>query len=296
MLHAATHLRPLAASIPATAPFADDLAIACEAALRGGAAVRRHYRRGDLTIEESTRGPVTNADRDSQAAISEFLRDLRPSDAILSEEAPRDHSDPDGGRLWVVDPLDGTREFIDGIGEFSVMVGLAVNGSAVLGAVYRPDPGILYAGVSDRCAWRFRDEDDAPALLNVRLAEGSRNVSPAGLRLTRSRSHPDQRLQRLESTLAPTSVILSGSVGVKCALIADGEADLYVHPVPYLKEWDTCAPEAVLRGAGGRVTDCCGSELTYGKSDPAQTNGIFAASPEAWRRNATSIIALFAGS
>jgi 3'(2'), 5'-bisphosphate nucleotidase len=76
--------------------------------------------------------------------------------------------------------------------------------------------------------------------------------------------------------------VISGSVGIKCALVAQGAADLYVHPVPFLKEWDTCAPEAVLRGAGGRVTDCAGEPLTYGHPDPRQRGGIFAATRGAW--------------
>jgi 3'(2'), 5'-bisphosphate nucleotidase len=78
--------------------------------------------------------------------------------------------------------------------------------------------------------------------------------------------------------------VLSGSVGVKCSLIAEGEADVYVHPVPFLKEWDTCAPETVLRGAGGRVTDCAGEALTYGKEKPAQPRGIFAGRADVWAR------------
>jgi 3'(2'), 5'-bisphosphate nucleotidase len=82
--------------------------------------------------------------------------------------------------------------------------------------------------------------------------------------------------------LGDVEVILSGSAGSKCALIASGAADLYVHPVPYLKEWDTCAPEAMLRAAGGRVTDCRGDALRYGKIHPAQPGGIFAAHPAAW--------------
>ncbi len=71
-------------------------------------------------------------------------------------------------------------------------------------------------------------------------------------------------------------------MGVKCALITNREADLYVHPVPYLKEWDTCAPEALVRAAGGRVTDCAGRSLQYGKPEPVQPGGIFAATRDVW--------------
>ena len=93
-----------------------------------------------------------------------------------------------------------------------------------------------------------------------------------------------RELEELEDRLSSSETVLCGSVGVKCARIAAGQADAYVHPVAFLKEWDTCAPEAVLRGAGGQVTDCGGGSLAYGKSDPRQPGGILAARSGTWRR------------
>ena len=189
-------------------------------------------------------------------------------------------------RLWVVDPLDGTREFIDGIDEFAVMVGLAEEGLASLGAFYVPGSGHLYVGVAEGGAWIAECDVHAGPESPIRVGEFSplRVGEPRDdrLRLVRSRSHPDDRLQAIESALPNVEVIPSGSVGVKCARIAEHVADLYVHPVPYLKEWDTCAPEAVLRGAGGRVTDCGGGTLRYGKSNPRQPSGILAGDPRSW--------------
>jgi 3'(2'), 5'-bisphosphate nucleotidase len=260
--------------------YALDLTVAGEAALGGGRAAMPFYGAGDLDVSSATGGPVTNADRASHRAITEHLRSSRCADRLLSEEGDAPDTGMDQGRTWVVDPLDGTREFIDRIGEFSVMVGLAVDGRAILGAVYRPDPDVLYLGIADEAAWRVDSASSEPRVASLHLEEGAGN----GLRFVRSRSHPDERLQALEQSIDPAQIILSGSVGTKCALIADGRADLYVHPVPYLKEWDTCAPEAVLRGAGGRVTDCQGDPLNYGKLNPAQPRGIFAARPEIWTR------------
>lgn len=235
------------------------------------------YQRDDLMVEDPTgRGPVTAADRASQEAILAVLEVERAGEPVLSEEAPA----PAGlaeSRLWVVDPLDGTREFIDRIGEFSVMVGLAVDGGAELGAVYQPATDRLFAGAAGVGAWRVEEASGAPR--PERLTTGTVHEP---LRFVRSRSHPDERIRRLEAALGEVEVILSGSAGSKCALVASGEADLYVHPVPYLKEWDTCAPEAMLRAAGGRVTDCRGEPLRYGKDHPAQPDGIFAAHPAAW--------------
>lgn len=259
-------------------PHGSDLAVAASATLAGGVAVMAHYGRDDLAIEDPTgRGPVTAADRDSQAAILEVLEQRRAGQRVLSEEAPPP-AGFEGGRLWVVDPLDGTREFIDRIDEFSVMVGLAVDGEARLGAVYQPAADRLFAGDVRSGAWVI--EGAREGAVPRPLAVGDLG---APLRFVRSRSHPDERIRRLEAALGEVEVILSGSAGSKCALVASGQADLYVHPVPYLKEWDTCAPEAMLRAAGGRVTDCGGEPLRYGKADPAQPGGIFAAHPAAWK-------------
>jgi 3'(2'), 5'-bisphosphate nucleotidase len=270
---------------------AEDLVMAAEAVLHGGTAVLEHYCHEDLVVEEATGGPVTSADRASHSAILKCLSSAGTPDPVLSEEGTASCGRIDGGRVWIVDPLDGTREFIDRIGEFSVMVGLAVDGSAALGAVYRPDPDVLYIGVSDRVAWRIAPEDGELKVRRLLVT-----VDSDKLRFVCSRNHPDRRLEELERNLRPSHRIFSGSVGTKCALIAEGRADLYVHPVPYLKEWDTCAPEAVLRGAGGRVTDCLGGELTYGKANPVQPAGIFAAATnDLWHRVAPTVLGVAEG-
>ena len=263
---------------------ADDLVTAATAALAGGEAAVAFYESDDLAIEEkagsgaSGSSPVTRADHAANLAVLRALGS-RTADPVLSEE-----SDPpperDGDRLWIVDPLDGTKEFIARNGEFSVMVGLAGGGRALLGAVYVPAALRLYLGHVELGAWVVDDPaGDAEAR---RLRVDERDDGP--LRLIRSRSHPDPALQELEARIGPVEVVISGSVGIKCARIADGDADVYVHPVPYLKEWDTCAPEAVLRGAGGLVTDCAGGALRYGKADPMQRGGIFCGRPEVHER------------
>jgi 3'(2'), 5'-bisphosphate nucleotidase len=281
----ARRISAAAAASTGSAELGEDLGLAAFAVVIGGLEAMRFYGSTDLDVKDPTgRGPVTRADRASHEAIVDLLRDRRPEDAVLSEEGDGPAPAGDPSRRWIVDPLDGTQEFMAGIGEFSVMVGLAVEGSAVLGAVYRPDPGRLYAGIADRAAWRVGNGGSPPDLRPMRVGPAA-----AGLRFARSRSHPDARLQGLVDRIRPDRTILSGSVGTKCALIAEGEADLYVHPVPYLREWDTCAPEAVLRGAGGRVTDCRGEPLAYGKPEPAQPFGIFAARTDIWNRFSSTI-------
>jgi 3'(2'), 5'-bisphosphate nucleotidase len=256
-----------------------DLITAARAALRGGQAALPFY--GDATVDVRSKGaggPVTEADHASNEAILKLLERERPEDPVLSEESPSPSPARPADRLWIVDPLDGTKEFLAGNGEFSVMVGLSRDGAAVLGAVFEPDIGRLYLGAIGLGAWRVDRPLDAPS---IRPLDAARTAVDR-LRFVRSRSHPSERLRRLEAQLGDFTPVVSGSVGVKCALITNGEADLYVHPVPYLKEWDTCAPEAVVRAAGGRVTDCAGGPLAYGKPQPVQPGGIFAATHDVW--------------
>ncbi len=274
--------------------------MAAAAALAGGAAILPYYGGAprDLGVElKAPDDPVTAADHASNRAILDLLARERPDDPVLSEESESPSESTRTDRLWVVDPLDGTREFIDGLGEFAAMVGLAEGGRCILGAVYRPDPGVLDVGIADGGAWRARVRPEAAGDLEERSLPRDLHLEPLRLeplhvpprrdgpvRFVHSRSHRPGALDELEAALGTLESVPSGSVGVKCGLIAGGEADLYVHPVPYLKEWDTCAPEAVLRGAGGRVTDCLGEPLGYGKSPPVQPEGILAAEAEVWTR------------
>jgi len=170
-----------------------------------------------------------------------------------------------------VDPLDGTSEFLSGNGEFSIMIGLAADGEPALGVVYCPATDLLYAASRDNGAWR--ETSGTRAVLRAPTERAH------GLRLVGSRSHPDPLLERMRVALGIHDVEAHGSVGIKCALIAEGRRDVYIHPVPYLNEWDTCAPEVILREAGGTVTDCHGDPLRYNKPDPRQPHGILATAP-----------------
>lgn len=224
---------------------------------------------------ESTRkaggSPVTEADHASNRVILDGLRQAFPGDAILSEESRDSEARLTAERVWIVDPLDGTKEFLARNGEFAVMIGLAVNAEPVLGVVYRPVGNVLYAAARGEGARIERNGDSTP----LRLAPAKMDR----LRLVGSRSHPDPLLGRMQEALGITDVRPCGSVGVKCSLIAESECNLYIHPVPYLKEWDTCAPEALIREAGGSVTDCNGDPLRYNKPDPVQPHGIVVCAP-----------------
>ena len=244
--------------------------LAARAARAAGAAAMRFYGNAS-SVSKGDGSPVSQADHAANQVIVEALRAAFPADAILSEESKDSAERLSAKRVWIVDPLDGTKEFLAQNGEFSIMIGLVEDGEPDLGVVYLADGDVLYGAVRGMGAWVERDGERS-ALLREAFAGG-------GLRLVGSRSHADTLLLAMQEGLGITDVVPCGSVGVKCSRIATGERDLYIHPVPFLKEWDTCAPEVILREAGGWVSDCRGEPLRYNKPDPRQPHGIVACAP-----------------
>ncbi|MFZ2359327.1 MAG: 3'(2'),5'-bisphosphate nucleotidase CysQ [Anaerolineae bacterium] len=234
-----------------------------------GELVRSYYDNGAAVAWKGADDPVTAADHAANQHLVAGLGRAFPSDGILSEESHDNRARLARRRVWIVDPLDGTKEFIGRIGEFSIMVGLAIEGEAVLGVVYQPVADLLYRG--------------APGLL-AELAQGgsvqplavSSVADPAQMRLVASRSHRDPLVDAVCRQLGIIHDRPSGSVGLKVGLLASGQCDLYIHPSPGLKEWDTCAPDAILRAAGGAISDAWGRPLRYNKSDVRQRWGLAA--------------------
>ena len=236
-----------------------------------GAAAMRYY--GSASAQaKSDSSPVTLADHAANDVITRELRAQFPEDPILSEESADSPERFAAQRLWIVDPLDGTKEFIAQNGEFAVMIGLAVAGEAVLGVVYLPESGALYGAARGMGAWVEHDGRRHP-LARMPLSQG------AVPRLVVSRSHGHSLTARIQASLGIKDATVAGSVGVKCARIAANTQDFYVHPGPYLKEWDTCAPEVLVREAGGVVSDCLGNPLRYNKPHPVQPHGVMAVAP-----------------
>jgi len=234
-----------------------------------GKVLRDYHDRPDEIDWKGVDDPVTAADRALNAFLVSALHDEFPGDAILSEEQNDDLSRLECDRVWCVDPLDGTKEFIARNGEFSIMVGLAVKGVAALGVVYQPLLDIMYSGIRNKGARVRKAGKESP----LRVSDTG---EPGEMRLLVSRSHRNPILDRIKARLGVTKERVSGSVGLKCGLIARGEADLYLHPAPGIKEWDTCAPEAILVGAGGQVTDCWGRPLAFNQADVRCRTGLVA--------------------
>jgi 3'(2'), 5'-bisphosphate nucleotidase len=213
--------------------------------------------------------PVTEADRSANQHIVSRLRARFPKDGLLSEESKDDLMRLECERVWIVDPLDGTKEFIARNGEFSVMIGLAIGGKPAMGVVMQPANYLLYGGAVGHGA--FLVEDGERIDLSV-----SHFMDTSSMVMVSSRSHRQQIVDRIRATLHITRERVSGSVGLKVGLIARRLADLYIHPSPGCKEWDLCAPQALLEAAGGCMTDCWGNALRYNKRDVRAHNGIVA--------------------
>jgi 3'(2'), 5'-bisphosphate nucleotidase len=170
----------------------------------------------------------------------------------------------------MVDPLDGTRDFIRGRRGFAVMIGLCVGGRPALGVVFQPTEGRLYYGGPDG-AERV-DTDGVVTHLRVSTVRDL-----AAIRLVASASHRTEAIDRVRAALGVRDEMNVGSVGLKLALIAEGERDLYVNPASKSSLWDSCGPEAILAAAGGRLTDLAGAPLDYsGATSLANERGLVA--------------------
>lgn len=260
---------------PATGDVLGRLEFAGQIAREAGERILGFY--GDAAFEVKAGGsPVTAADLASNEYLVTAIGARHPGEAILAEESADSGARLGQSAVWVVDPLDGTKEFLSRNGEFSVMVGFVDSGEPVVGVVYVPARRLLYGAALGHGAWVEDGNGGRRALRCVRAG--------ASLRLVGSRSHADALVGRMRDALGIRDERPSGSVGIKCALIAEGERDLYIHPVPYLKEWDTCAPELIVREAGGTVTDCLGARLRYNKPDPVQPDGIVASGVDVHER------------
>ena len=243
---------------------------ACKLAREAATIVTTFYVGSSEVEYKSHDEPVTEADRSANQHIVTRISEMYPDDGILSEESKDDLIRLEKKRVWIVDPLDGTKEFIARNGEFSIMIGLAVDGLAVMGVIMQPDPGILYAGGVGIGAFLYENENE-PVPIHVSDQQFVNRMT-----LVSSRSHRQQIVDTIRKRLKITSERVSGSVGLKVGLITRQLADLYIHPSPGCKEWDLCAPCALLEAAGGVMTDCWGNPLVFNKRDVRAHNGVVA--------------------
>lgn len=240
-------------------------------ALAASEEILRVYEQGFEVDFKGEDDPVTTADRAANTLICNALSQRFPAIPIVAEE-----SDPasyeafaKAERAFFVDPIDGTREFIARTDEFVVMIGLAERGVAHSGVVYAP---------ARRRAWFGSPTQGAATIENgtERAIQPNSTATLADALLVTSRFHDDADVERVVRALGIGRVQAVGSAGLKGALVAEGSADLYISPGQAGKRWDACAIDALLRAAGGTLTDTRGKALDYQREDLNNEAGLLA--------------------
>ncbi|CAN5894163.1 hypothetical protein BH11MYX2_BH11MYX2_33340 [soil metagenome] len=242
--------------------FQRELQVAVRAACAAGEVILEHYARGPIAVEtKSDDTPVTAADREANDAIVKVLRAEFPDDYLLSEELPDATERLTRSRVWIVDPLDGTRDFVQRTDDFAVHVGLAVDGKAVVGAVLVPVADLLYSASVGGGAWRTEDVlKEARGGTRVHVSTRT-SLDELRVGVSRLAPHPSLSPFFAATGLAPRVVRMGASV--KFMAIAEGRLDAVINASTSEHEWDTCAPEVILREAGGVMTDRDGAPFVY---------------------------------
>jgi 3'(2'),5'-bisphosphate nucleotidase len=257
--------------------FERELRIVLELARRAGEAALAFYGK-PLRVEHKDEfdEPVTQADRTVNELIVRALRESFPGDGVLAEESVDASERLSRERVWMVDPIDGTKGFIAGTGDFAVQIGLAVKGQAALGVLYAPATDVLYWAARGHGSWVLRPTSEADAGPKPERLHVTDETELSRTRLAESRSHRSPKMDEVVRALGVRAEVRSHSVGIKVGLLVERQADLYIHMSPKTKQWDTCAPEAVLAEAGGRMTDLWGGPLLYNTPDVLNRNGLVA--------------------
>ncbi len=261
----------------ATGPLNDQAATAeifVAAALKAGAAILQFWRKGGRAQAKSDGSPVTEADLAANSIILATLAEAFPATPVVSEEAAPPDAAACAEKFILVDPLDGTKEFLKGTEEFTVNIALIDRGHPVCGVVYAPAMGRIWQGF----AATVRAGDVAPGETDARKIRwrdiGCRRPSAAPVAVV-SRSHLDGETQGWLATHGVRETAPSGS-SIKFCLIAEGRADVYPR-FGRTMEWDTAAGDAILRAAGGGMETVDGEAFRYGKANKAYANSGFIA-------------------
>ncbi len=273
---------------------------ALKAAIEASSAIMEVYHGGFATDHKADGSPVTNADKQADAIIRKHLQTT--GIPVISEESkvPPYATRKQWATLWMVDPLDGTKEFIKHNGEFTVNIALVENGTPIMGVITAPVTGKGWVGIPGKGLYSIdniyetslaADPEQFPGQLQIINSAGSRVPGGNTLRMAVSRSHPDQHTEDLISHLTNTGTNVTrvprGS-SLKLCEIAMGRADVYPRFGPTM-EWDIAAGQAILQAAGGHVVDMqTGKPLVYNKPD--MLNPYFVASNGSLPRELLNII------
>ena len=251
-----------------------EIKVISQLARDAGAILLAHYH-SPFLVEQKVNAlkeleEVTAADREANDLIVSRLAVEFPDDGILAEESADTERRLAKDRVWMIDPMDGTKNFIQRDGDFAVQIGLTVAGESVAGVVYQPSRDVLYRAARGAGSWI-----EQPGKQMERMSV-SDITNPNEMVLASSRSHRSPRMERVVSNFGFKAEVRRGSVGVKIGLITERKADIYMHLSPSTKQWDTCGPEIILAEAGGRLTDLFGQPLRYNGLRVDNRNGIVA--------------------
>jgi 3'(2'), 5'-bisphosphate nucleotidase len=250
--------------------WANELEAAKVGAARASAIIMDQYAR--LDAKSSAPADITTqTDRDSQEVILQLLTTRFPNDAFRAEEATPTlaklrHTGP---RLWIIDPIDGTRGFVTKNGEFSVMIALCVDGVPVVGVVAEPAKGVI-TWATQRCGC-WQSDSDEPRRVAV-----TTTIELSDAAMIQSHAKPGKGQSREVQLLNPMRVLETYSAGVKLARIANGTADLYVCDYMEMNDWDLAAGHILVTEAGGQVSNLVGEPRVYGRESPKQLGGLLA--------------------
>lgn len=245
--------------------FGFEFEVAKKAIIEAGETVMRFYGSDLGVLIKENKSFVTKADLVAEKILLEALRNF--GYGLLSEESEDNLDRLKKNRVWLVDPLDGTNDFIQQTGDFTLMVSLVDKGEAVLGLVYQPVKKRLF--YATRGFGAFVEENGKVARLRV-----SERDDFVDFRLLVSRNHLLDMEIGLREDLGVLEMITCGSAGLKASLIAFDKADLYLNTSDKTFEWDVCAGEIIVREAGGMVTDMNGRKIVYNKQNPCNLHGF----------------------
>jgi len=231
-----------------------ELAVAREAALAAGEIIARYAAGPRESWDKAEDSPVTHADLEANEAIASCLAAAFPEDWILSEETADSPERAERERVWIIDPLDGTKEFIQGIPEYAVSIALVVAGTPVVGVVYQPPTGECFAGASGLGAWLGEQR------LHVSQATDLSHSVMLSSRTEMGRGQVD-RFRDWFAEIRPV-----GSVALKLALTAAARGDVWISMAPK-SEWDVCAGHLLVREAGGVFLTLKEGERRYNQAD-----------------------------
>jgi 3'(2'), 5'-bisphosphate nucleotidase len=252
-------------------PWEKELEVALQAAEAAGRLIMEHYNRLE-PIPDAPSDICTETDWAAQELILKHILDAFPADRLSGEEATPtlQKSRSQSSRLWIVDPIDGTRGFARKNGEFSVMIGFVEGGKMMAGVVLEPATWRCTFATQGSGCWRCVGQGAERKRCHVGQAS---QLSEATLTQSRSKT---ARESPVVKTLQPSRIIETYSAGLKLAQVASSEADIYVNIYPEFNDWDICAGHILVEEAGGKVTTLAGEPIIYGSEGFKQRAGMLA--------------------